>query len=117
MSDQEEQMGEVIVTANNKGSRNHYDWARSDSENSRSKCRNRKYFKTLPVNSNNELSTQYAVRGGNYDEFGLWNRSVSPVLVRSVKQEGLSFTNTDLVQNVDFSAGGFQALATNYHQY
>jgi hypothetical protein len=32
-----------------------------------------------------------------------------PFLIRSGQQEGLSFTNTDLVQNVDFSAGGFQA--------
>ena len=64
------------------------------------------------VNSNNELSTQYAVRGGNYDENLVYVNEIEiyrPFLIRSGQQEGLSFTNTDLVQNVDFSAGGFQA--------
>ena len=70
-------------------------------------------LKSLPgVNSNNELSTQYAVRGGNYDENLVYVNDVEiyrPFLIRSGQQEGLSFTNTDLVSNVDFSAGGFQA--------
>jgi CarboxypepD_reg-like domain/TonB-dependent Receptor Plug Domain len=70
-------------------------------------------LKTLPgVYSNNELSTQYAVRGGNYDENLVYVNEIEvyrPFLVRSGQQEGLSFTNTDLSQNVDFSAGGFQA--------
>lgn len=70
-------------------------------------------LKTLPgVNSNNELSTTYAVRGGNYDENLVYVNEVEvyrPFLIRSGQQEGLSFTNTDLVQNIDFSAGGFQA--------
>jgi hypothetical protein len=70
-------------------------------------------LKTLPgVNSNNELSTQYAVRGGNYDENLVYVNEIEiyrPFLIRSGQQEGLSFTNTDLVQNVEFSAGGFQA--------
>lgn len=64
------------------------------------------------VNSNNELSTQYAVRGGNYDENLIYVNEVEvyrPFLIRSGQQEGLSFTNTDMVQNVEFSAGGFQA--------
>lgn len=70
-------------------------------------------LKTLPgVNSNNELSTQYSVRGGNFDENLVYVNEIEvyrPFLVRSGQQEGLSFTNTDMVQNVDFSAGGFQA--------
>lgn len=64
------------------------------------------------VNSNNELSTQYSVRGGNYDENLVYVNEIEiyrPFLIRSGQQEGLSFTNSDLVQNVDFSAGGFQA--------
>ena len=64
------------------------------------------------VNSNNELSTQYAVRGGNYDENLVYVNEIEvyrPFLIRSGQQEGLSFTNIDLVQNIDFSAGGFQA--------
>lgn len=70
-------------------------------------------LKTLPgVNSNNELSTQYSVRGGNYDENLVYVNGIEvyrPLLIRSGQQEGLSFVNTDLVRNVDFSAGGFQA--------
>lgn len=70
-------------------------------------------LKTLPgVYSNNELSTQYGVRGGNFDENLVYVNEIEvyrPFLIRSGQQEGLSFTNTDLVQNVDFSAGGFQA--------
>lgn len=70
-------------------------------------------LKTLPgVNSNNELSTQYSVRGGNYDENLVYVNEIEiyrPFLIRSGQQEGLSFTNSDMVGNVDFSAGGFQA--------
>ena len=68
-------------------------------------------LKTLPgVYSNNELSTSYAVRGGNYDENLVYVNEIEvyrPFLIRSGQQEGLSFTNTDLVQNIDFFAGGF----------
>ncbi|MDA7717002.1 TonB-dependent receptor [bacterium] len=70
-------------------------------------------LKSLPgVSSNNELSTQYSVRGGNYDENLVYVNEIEiyrPFLIRSGQQEGLSFVNTDLVRNVDFSAGGFQA--------
>lgn len=70
-------------------------------------------LKTLPgVNSNNELSTQYSVRGGNYDENLVYVNGIEvyrPFLVRSGQQEGLGFVNSDLVQKVHFSAGGFQA--------
>jgi len=64
------------------------------------------------VSGNNELSTAYSVRGGNYDENLVYVNEIEvyrPFLIRSGQQEGLSFTNTDMVQNVDFSAGGFQA--------
>ncbi len=70
-------------------------------------------LKLLPgVSSNNELSTQYAVRGGNYDENLVYVNEIEvyrPFLVRSAQQEGLSFVNSDLVQNLQFSPGGFQA--------
>ncbi|MDY2586878.1 TonB-dependent receptor [Winogradskyella aquimaris] len=70
-------------------------------------------LKTLPgVNISNELSTQYSVRGGNFDENLVYVNEIEvyrPFLIRSGNQEGLSFVNTDLVSNVDFSAGGFQA--------
>ena len=70
-------------------------------------------LKTLPgVNISNELSTQYSVRGGNFDENLVYVNEIEvyrPFLVRSGQQEGLSFVNTDMVRNVDFSAGGFQA--------
>tara|TARA_R110002051_G_scaffold252888_2_gene312078 strand:+ start:40 stop:2505 length:2466 start_codon:yes stop_codon:yes gene_type:complete len=70
-------------------------------------------LKLLPgVSSNNELSTQYAVRGGNYDENLVYVNEIEvyrPFLIRSAQQEGLSFVNSDLVKDVKFSAGGFQA--------
>lgn len=70
-------------------------------------------LKLLPgVSSNNELSTQYAVRGGNYDENLVYVNEIEvyrPFLIRSGQQEGLSFINSDLIQNVEFSSGGFQA--------
>ncbi|MEP3209359.1 MAG: TonB-dependent receptor [Maribacter sp.] len=70
-------------------------------------------LKLLPgVSSNNELSTQYSVRGGNYDENLVYVNEIEvyrPFLIRSAQQEGLSFVNTDLVSNVKFSPGGFQA--------
>jgi len=66
----------------------------------------------LGVSGNNELSTQYNVRGGNYDENLVYVNGIEvyrPFLVRSGQQEGLSFVNSELTQNVKFSAGGFQA--------
>ncbi|MCE4566529.1 TonB-dependent receptor [Maribellus sp. CM-23] len=70
-------------------------------------------LKTLPgVSSNNELSSQYTVRGGNFDENLVYVNDVEvyrPFLVRSGQQEGLSFINSDMVSTIDFSAGGFNA--------
>ncbi|WP_163323618.1 TonB-dependent receptor [Draconibacterium mangrovi] len=70
-------------------------------------------LKTLPgVSSNNELSSQYTVRGGNFDENLVYVNDVEvyrPFLIRSGQQEGLSFINSDMVSTVDFSAGGFNA--------
>ena len=70
-------------------------------------------LKTLPgVNISNELSTQYSVRGGNFDENLVYVNGIEvyrPFLVRSGQQEGLSFVNSDMVQDLQFSAGGFQA--------
>jgi hypothetical protein len=69
--------------------------------------------KTLPgVSSNNELSSQYSVRGGNFDENLVYVNNIEiyrPFLVRSGRQEGLSFVNSDMVSSIDFSAGGFSA--------
>lgn len=115
MSDSEELLGEVIVTAGNRkrvegittiepAVIRKIPGANAGVEN---------ILKSLPgVNSNNELSTQYSVRGGNFDENLVYVNEIEiyrPFLIRSGQQEGLSFTNTDMVQNVDFSAGGFQA--------
>ncbi len=70
-------------------------------------------LKTLPgVSSNNELSSQYSVRGGNFDENLVYVNDIEiyrPFLIRSGRQEGLSFINSDLVSNIEFSAGGFGA--------
>lgn len=68
---------------------------------------------SLPgVNNNNELSSQYSVRGGNFDENLVYVNGVEiyrPFLTRSGEQEGLSFVNPDLVQTLTFSSGGFDA--------
>ena len=70
-------------------------------------------LKTLPgVSSANELSSQYSVRGGNFDENLVYVNGIEvyrPFLVRSGQQEGLSFVNTDMVSSILFSAGGFDA--------
>jgi hypothetical protein len=70
-------------------------------------------LKTLPgVNISNELSTQYSVRGGNFDENLVYVNGIEiyrPFLVRSGQQEGLSFVNSNLIKNLNFSAGGFQS--------
>lgn len=68
---------------------------------------------TLPgVNSNNELSNQFSVRGGSFDENLIYVNGIEmyrPFLIRSGKQEGLSFINPTMVEEVSFSAGGFKA--------
>jgi len=70
-------------------------------------------IKTLPgVSSRDELSSQYSVRGGNYDENLVFVNDIEiyrPFLVRSGQQEGMSFLNPDLVSGILFSAGGFDA--------
>ncbi|MBR6438456.1 MAG: carboxypeptidase-like regulatory domain-containing protein [Bacteroidales bacterium] len=69
--------------------------------------------KTLAgVSSTNELSSQYNVRGGNFDENLIYVNGIEiykPFLVGSGQQEGLSFINSRLISNIDFSAGGFSA--------
>ncbi len=68
-------------------------------------------LKTLPgVSTNNELSSQYSVRGGNFDENLIYVNDVEinrPVLIRNGQQEGLSLINPDLISSAQFSAGGF----------
>lgn len=64
------------------------------------------------VSSNNELSSQYSVRGGNFDENLVYVNGIEvyrPFLVRNGQQEGLSFVNSAMVSNIKFSAGGFEA--------
>lgn len=64
------------------------------------------------VGSNNELTSQYNVRGGSYDENLIYVNDFEifrPYLVRSGQQEGLSFINPEMVKNINFYNGGFQA--------
>jgi len=65
----------------------------------------------LGVTSNNELSSQYNVRGGNFDENLIYVNDIEiyrPFLIRSGQQEGLSFVNSDMVESIRFSSGGFE---------
>lgn len=68
---------------------------------------------TMPgVNSSNEMSSQYSVRGGSFDENSVYINGMElyrPQLVRSGQQEGLSVINPDMVGNIKFSSGGFPA--------
>jgi hypothetical protein len=67
----------------------------------------------IGVSQTNELSSQYNVRGGNFDENMVYVNGIEvyrPLLVRAGQQEGLSFINSDMVQSVGFSAGGFEAI-------
>ena len=68
---------------------------------------------TMPgVSSRSELSSQYSVRGGNFDENLVYVNLIEihrPQLVRSGQQEGLSFINPDMVSSIKFSAGGYDA--------
>ncbi|HNP33420.1 MAG TPA: carboxypeptidase-like regulatory domain-containing protein [Flavobacterium sp.] len=114
LSDKAEQLGEVVIT----NSRKRVQGITSvDPETIRKNPSAmpgvESVLKTFAgVNANNELSSGYNVRGGNYDENLVYVNEIEvyrPFLIRSGQQEGLSFTNTDMVQNVDFSAGGFQA--------
>lgn len=70
-------------------------------------------LKTLPfVNSNTELSSQYMVRGGNYDENLIYVNGMEvykPQLIRSGQQEGLGFVNPNMTEFINFSAGGWEA--------
>ncbi len=70
-------------------------------------------LKTLPSASGyDEMSSQYMVRGGNFDENQVYINDIEvyrPFLIRSGQQEGLSFVNSDLVQNIYFYPGGFGA--------
>lgn len=68
---------------------------------------------TMPgVNSNNEMSSQYSVRGGSFDENSVYINGLElyrPQLVRSGEQEGMSVINPSMVGNIKFSSGGFPA--------
>ncbi len=64
------------------------------------------------VSTHNELSSQYNVRGGSFDENSVYINNVEvyrPFLVRSGQQEGLSIINADMVDKISFSTGGYEA--------
>lgn len=66
----------------------------------------------MGVSSNNELSSQYSVRGGSYDENIVYVNGIEiyrPLLIRSGQQEGLSFINPNMTGKVGFSSGGYDA--------
>ena len=64
------------------------------------------------VSTHSELSSQYNVRGGSFDENSVYINGIEvyrPLLIRSGQQEGLSIINPDMVERIGFSAGGFEA--------
>lgn len=69
-------------------------------------------LRTSIANTASELSSAYSVRGGSFDENLVYVNDIQvyrPFLVRAGEQEGLSFPNPDMVENIEFSAGGFEA--------
>lgn len=67
---------------------------------------------TLGASSRNEMSSQYSVRGGNFDENLIYVNDIEiyrPFLIKAGQQEGLSFINSSLIGSIKFSAGGFEA--------
>ncbi len=67
---------------------------------------------TLGASSRNEMSSQYSVRGGNFDENLIYVNDIEiyrPLTIKAGQQEGLSFLNPDMVASVQFAAGGFDA--------
>ena len=110
-----QELGEVKVTENRRGSANieRIDARMVNELPSAGSGEVEALIKTLPgVSSNNELSSQYSVRGGNFDENLVYVNDIEiyrPTLVRAGQQEGLSFINSDLVSSIEFSAGGFSA--------
>ena len=71
-------------------------------------------IRTLPgVSTSSELTSQYTVRGGNFDENLVYVNGIEiyrPFIIRSGQQEGLSFLNPDMVSSIEFSAGGFHPM-------
>jgi hypothetical protein len=70
---------------------------------------------TLGASSRNEMSSQYSVRGGNFDENLIYVNDIEiyrPLTIKAGQQEGLSFLNPDMVASVQFAAGGYQIQAT-----
>lgn len=104
---------EIVIKAGGDGENMH----RMDSKNANyipsiSGDRVIELVKSSFAGSRNEMSTQYTVRGGNFDENLIYVNDIEvyrPLLIRSGQQEGLSFINSDLVSEIMFSAGGFDA--------
>ena len=110
-----EQLGEVVITdkIQNSGNVVRIDAKQIDAVTNTGIGTIEGVLKTLPgVTSANEMSSQYSVRGGNFDENLVYVNGIEvyrPYLVRSGQQEGLSFVNTDMVSSIEFAAGGFDA--------
>lgn len=114
LSDKSQKLGTVVIKAprkkSNKGAvqidKKHFQKSLSN-ENAEAVI-----FTEPSVSQNNEFSSQYSVRGGNFDENLVYVNDIQvyrPFLVRAGRQEGLSFVNPDLIENISFSAGGFSA--------
>ncbi len=107
-------LDEIVIQTSSEPNRNSIAVARGLMKSFPSVSQNfESILKTLPgVSTNNELSAQYSVRGGNFDENLLYLNDVEmirPLLLRNGQQEGLSFINPDFVSRASFSGGGFAA--------
>ncbi len=110
------QLGEVTVTGQKRQTGSTQELDKKDMKNAPSVTGNaveELIQAQAGVSTHSELSSQYNVRGGNFDENSVYINNVEiyrPFLVRSGQQEGLSIINPDMVESIGFSTGGFEAL-------
>ena len=110
-----EALGEVVVTERRRQNTPTEQLSPRDTRNSPSASGNaveELVQQQAGVSSHNELSSQYNVRGGSFDENSVYINNIEvyrPLLVRSGEQEGLSIINPDMVESIGFSSGGFES--------
>lgn len=115
LSEEDQSLGEVTITESRRQTTQTQELKKEDMKNSPSTTGNaveEMIQGQAGVSTHNELSSQYNVRGGSFDENSVYINNIEifrPFLVRSGQQEGLSIINPDMVERIGFSTGGFAA--------
>ena len=115
LQEDDQMLSEVNVTEMKRQTTQTQEWRKEDMKNTPSTTGNaveEMIQSQAGVSTHNELSSQYNVRGGSFDENSVYINNIEvfrPFLVRSGQQEGLSVINPDMVERIGFSTGGFAA--------